>query len=172
MTLVVSTPKLRLVGDNYVVIPFEPGGEIAKWLRKEHVRFPASMKKSRWPTMAELVSVLEAIPGASVERCKNGQSGWDLQISRDAADGLQRAELWLKDVTDLDTPVRFDFHQPSPDLAITIVERLTHIQDGLDRVEAQSSRVEARLTYVLAAIALQFLGFFIAVVVYVLERAH
>jgi len=51
-------------------------------------------------------------------------------------------------------------------------ERLTHIQDGLDRVEAQSSRVEARLTYVLAAIALQFLGFFIAVVVYVLERAH
>ena len=131
MTLGVSTPKLRFVGDNYVVIPFEPSGEVAKWLRKEHVRFPSSMKKSRWPTMAELVSILEAIPGATVERRKNGQSGWDLQISRDAADGLERADLWLKDVTDLDTPAQFDFHKPSPDLAITIVERLTHITGSL-----------------------------------------
>lgn len=51
-------------------------------------------------------------------------------------------------------------------------ERLTHIQDGLDRVEAQTARVEARLTYVLSALALQFVGFFIAVVVYLLQRAH
>ena len=51
-------------------------------------------------------------------------------------------------------------------------ERLSHIQDAVDRVEAQTNRVEARLTYVLSALALQFVGFFIAVVVYLLQRAH
>lgn len=51
-------------------------------------------------------------------------------------------------------------------------ERLSHIQDAVDRVENQVVKVEARLTYVLAALALQFVGFFITVVVFMLERAH
>lgn len=119
------------MGDSYVVIPFEPDGEVAEWLRREHVSFSPSMKKSRWPTMAELVANLESIPGVTVERHRNGQSGWDLEISRNSAVGLQRASLWLKSVADLHTPVPFDFHKPSPELAITIIERLTHITGAL-----------------------------------------
>ena len=51
-------------------------------------------------------------------------------------------------------------------------ERMTGLQDALDRVEDHVVRVEARLNYVLAAVGLQLAGAFIAAIVFLIERIH
>jgi hypothetical protein len=44
-------------------------------------------------------------------------------------------------------------------------ERLSHVVDAVEGMER-------KLTYILGAVGLQLLGFFIGVVVYLLQRAH
>ena len=51
-------------------------------------------------------------------------------------------------------------------------ERLARLQDSVDRVGEEVARVEARLSYVLGIVAVQFLAFFIGVVGYLLQRGR
>jgi hypothetical protein len=100
--------------------------ETKQWLQSEGVPIPEAVVASRWPTSNELRGVLDSLQGYRVVY-KNKQDGWDAEVvdAQLGYDGM-RATIWVENVPDGDTPTDFTFHKPSVELALMILERLSH----------------------------------------------
>lgn len=114
------------MGANY--LPLLLDEETKRWLRLEAVPFPDDAAESRWPTPNELRTVLGSLRGYSVYYSDNTDGGWDAEIvdSMREYDGW-RATIWTKGITDPDAPHQFSFHKPTLEMALTILEKLSHV---------------------------------------------
>jgi len=121
------------MGVSYVVLPLTK--DVADWMDQAGEARPSPLEASRSPTLRELKAVVEGLEGyhsrvrASVRlRCV------DLDV---VAQGGYRAgwstTIWahcLHDKTrhpEDDDVIRFSFHKGSPELAVLVLERLSHV---------------------------------------------
>jgi hypothetical protein len=109
-------------------IPLLLNEETKQWLREEGVAFLSTEMPSRWPTPNELRAVLDSLVGYSVSYRTNSDGGWDVEIV-DAELGYNGwfATIWTKNTTDKDKPNEFSFHKPNPEMALMILEKLSHV---------------------------------------------
>src|SRR5690349_765477 len=109
-------------------VPMLLDDHVKQWLQSDGVAFPLVHMRSRWPTPKELRSVLESLPGYSVSYRPNAHDGWDAEIE-DETRGVHglRATIWTKNASDDAKPNEFSFHKPSLELALLILERLSHV---------------------------------------------
>jgi len=114
------------MGANYVPLLLDE--ETKRWLRLEGVSFPDDAAGSRWPTPNELRAALESLGGYSVSYRDDGDGGWDAEIV-DAERGYDgwSATIWPKDIANPDAPHEFSFHKPKLELAVLILEKLSHV---------------------------------------------
>lgn len=84
------------------------------------------MAPSRWPTQDELRGVLDALDGYDVSYRNNADGGWDAEIV-DHVHGYEgmSASIWTKRCA-ADAPCPFQLHKPHLELAMQILERLSH----------------------------------------------
>jgi hypothetical protein len=68
--------------------------------------------------------------------------GWDAQIvapEGSPASGWM-ADLWIEPAADGDTPSRFSFHKPTLELALLILEKLSHVSGPFLLMDGASGR--------------------------------
>lgn len=113
------------MGETWVQMPLSD--EIKQWLQREQVPVPEIHVQSRWPTSSELRGALDSLQGYRVTYRSNTEQGWDAEVvdAQRGYDGMS-ATIWVKNLPDGDTPTDFTFHKPSIELALMILERLSH----------------------------------------------
>jgi hypothetical protein len=122
------------VGNNYVVIPTsELDDESREWLADQGVVLPAAM--GRWPAARELRATLDALPGYVVEYTDSA-TGWDAEVRK----GDERAVIWAQPTETPDAPCDFTFHKPNEQLALRILECLSHVCGPLVVIETSGMR--------------------------------
>lgn len=99
---------------------------------------PTRGRASRWPNQRELRAALESVPGCSVTYRPNGQGGWDADVVDATRDDAWHATVWTKNTSDDETPIEFSFHKPNLELALLIVEKLSHVCGPFLFVDASS----------------------------------
>ena len=107
--------------------------EIANWLLENNVAIPSTLPESRFPTLLELMSVVEQLDGYTVTMTLSNatntaeyRSGrpagllcWVVNYDLGLQTGRQPRPPEVGDT------VQFNFHKGSPELAVVIAEKLT-----------------------------------------------
>jgi hypothetical protein len=126
------------VGNIYVVFPTsELDDEARDWLADQGVVLPAAM--GRWPSARELRATLDALPGYVVEYTDSAM-GWDAEVRK----GDERAAIWAQATQTPDAPCDFTFHKPNEQLALRILERLSHVCGPLVLIPKSSTQLGMR----------------------------
>src|SRR5207253_1573948 len=105
------------------------------WLRENNHPLPSLLSESRLPTLGELKAVVEHLDGYTARvRLSKVTNSIDLEVidHRGYRAGWSTT-IWAKKLNDENRPpededvVEFTFHKGSPELAVVIVEKLTHV---------------------------------------------
>ena len=109
-------------------VPMLLDDDMRRWLESEGVASPERDTPSRWPTPRELRAVLTEMNGCDVTYRDNTDGGWDAEVVERPVDSRsQHATIWTKQLASTDVPAPFSFHKSSVELALVILERLSHV---------------------------------------------
>jgi hypothetical protein len=116
-------------------VSFTLNEETADWLRKNGLSAPSPLPDSRLPTLGELKAVVEQLGGyKSRVGLSKGTRTIDIEVVDQRGYGAGwSTTIWASKWNDRTRPpedgdsVQFTFHKGSPELAVLIVERLTHV---------------------------------------------
>ncbi len=113
---------------------FTLNDEIAGWLVEIGLPYPTPLPESRFPTLGELKAVVKQLDGCRTTVTSSSMNTVDFEVvDQRGYDAGWSTTIWGRTLSDEarkphdDDRVEFSFHKGNPELAVIIIEKLTHV---------------------------------------------